>query len=92
MSDTRAGVGELREQDNPMVTVTGIFTMQACVPAHWNEEQVADFGRRQMCGTTHGWQLAHDGDEVLSGAAARVPCAEREGYVHVIYECRHDLA
>jgi hypothetical protein len=69
------------------VTRTGALDMQVCVPYLWSDKQIKDFADiENLCGTTHGWQIRKEGDELLAGAKERVACAERSGFVHVMLD------
>lgn len=71
----------------PEVTHKGLLDMQVCVPVDWNDEQVVAFAEREFeCGTTAGWGIRREGDELLQGAPERMPCAEREGFVHIVLD------
>lgn len=77
---------ELKDED-PQVTHVGFFDMQVCVPASFDDEQVVKFlERNHPCGTSNGWVIRKQGNERLGGCAERVPCIEREGYVHIMLE------
>ncbi|HTG26077.1 MAG TPA: hypothetical protein VK681_39130 [Reyranella sp.] len=70
------------------VTQSGMLDMQVCVPTEWDDEAVKEFADREiLAGTTHGWQVARQGHATLAGADERVPCAQREGFVHVRLVC-----
>lgn len=72
----------------PEVTQQGVLDMQVCVPAEWDDEQVRVFANAEnLCGTTRGWCVCKVGSDTLAGAPERVPCAEREGFVHIRLEC-----
>lgn len=69
------------------MTRCGVLDCQVCVPADWTDEQVLEFAEHeQPCGTSDGWQIRRAGDAALRGMAERVPCAERDGYVHVMLD------
>ena len=72
---------------DPQVTKAGVLDMQVCVPENWTDEQVKQFADQEnLCGTQHGWHIKKQGDEALSGDNERVPCASREGYVHIMLD------
>ena len=72
---------------NPVVTRRAMLSIQVCVPAGWSDAQVIEFTELDSpCGTTNGWQVRKQGDKALQGADERVPCAEREGFVHVMLD------
>jgi hypothetical protein len=61
--------------------------MQVCVPTEWTDEQAIAFGESENpCGTMHGWAIRREGDELLEGDPERVPCAKREGFVHIMLD------
>lgn len=69
------------------ITQTGTLGMQVCVPDRWDDERVLAFAnRKNPCGTETGWHIRRDGDEALQGDPERQPCAEREGYVHIMLD------
>lgn len=71
-----------------MVTRTGIFDMQVCVPADWTDEKVEEFANSQNpAGTTLGWKMRAADSEYQAGAPVRVPCANGGGNVHIMLEC-----
>lgn len=66
------------------VTRRGAIDCQVCIPAEWNDDQVAAFANREYpCGTQYGWQIRREGDKMLNGMPERNPCPRREGFVHV---------
>lgn len=72
----------------PQVTQIGILDAQVCVPSDWTDAQAEAFiNADHPAGTTHGWVVCHEGDDTLAGAPERVPCAEREGFVHMRLVC-----
>jgi hypothetical protein len=69
------------------VTRTGALDMQVCVPVAWTDAAVKEFADRENpCGTTHGWQIRREGDDALAGKPERNPCADREGFVHIMLD------
>ena len=61
--------------------------MQVCVPEDWTDEQALDFVEKEWpCGTINGWQLRKNGHKLLSGSPERQPCAERDGFVHIMFD------
>lgn len=72
---------------NAEVTKTGALDMQVCVPADWTDEQVKTFAdTANPCGTTAGWFIRRSGDRALGGDPERQPCAQRQGYVHIMLD------
>lgn len=72
---------------NPSVTRRGILDCQVCVPSTYTDSEVIAFAETaNPCGTTNGWFIRHEGDPLLNGAPERQPCAEREGFVHVMLD------
>jgi len=69
------------------VVYQGVLDMQVCVPAKWDDEHVRLFAAAAApCGTSHGWQIRRRGDEALGGDPERNPCAQREGFVHIMLD------
>lgn len=69
------------------VTKISLFVCQVCVPVDYTDEQATAFAEMQNpCGTTHGWIMRKDGDELLDRAIERVKCASREGHVHIMFD------
>lgn len=69
------------------VTKVGALDMQVCVPEGWTDAEVETFANyKNLCGTTHGWQIRRQGDEALLGADERVKCSSRQGFVHVMLD------
>jgi len=69
----------------PKVIQMKMLGMQLCIPTDWNDGQIIAFAERENpAGTTGGWHICEDGDESLCGCPARVPCAEREEFTHVV--------
>ncbi len=69
----------------PEVTKRGVLDMQVCVPSEWDDGQIVAFAEREnQCGTTVGWTIRKQGDELLAGMPVRNPCANRAGFVHVM--------
>lgn len=74
----------------PVVTRTGMFNMQVCVPDAWSDEQVVTFANRENpSGLERGWCIEKEGHEALQGSPERVTCedANRIGYVHIMLDC-----
>ena len=67
----------------PEITRYGILDMQVCVPKDWTDEQVLEFAEANNPG---GWQIRREGDPFLNGDPERVPCDEREGFVHIMLD------
>jgi len=79
----------LNERGNmePEVTQRNALDMQVCVPADWTDEQVKTFADyHNLCGTVAGWQIRKEGSPWLAGKPERNPCAERQGFVHVMLD------
>lgn len=69
------------------VTRTGALDMQVCVPSDWTDRQVKEFADTENeCGTDNGWAIRKEGDKNLLGKPERVPCADREGFVHIMLD------
>lgn len=68
----------------PKVTYAGMLAMQVCVPESWRDEDVLLFANvKNPCGTMNGWAIQQAVDRGLANAPDRVPCAHRQGFVHV---------
>jgi len=71
----------------PDVTRIGALDMQVCVPADWSDDKVISFANGvNPCGTEAGWGIVREGSKYLAGDPERVPCKEREGFVHIMLE------
>ena len=71
----------------PEVTKTSFLCMQVCVPKHWDDEQIVNFAEQENpCGTESGWLIRRQGSEYLGGDDERVPCCERDGFVHIMLD------
>lgn len=71
----------------PAMTKRGLLSCQVCVPNDWSDKQVNEFAEREFpCGTENGWFIRREGDRALAGAAERVPCQQREGFVHIMLD------
>ena len=65
-----------------------LLSLQVCVPKGWSDDQVLGFAEgAQPCGTENGWFIRREGDDALKGMPERVPCLERDGFVHVMLDC-----
>lgn len=75
------------DENKPEVTRTGGLSMQVCIPEGWGDEALLAFAERENpCGTTNGWFIRKEGDELLAGKPERNPCAARSGFVHVMLD------
>jgi hypothetical protein len=73
------------EIPQPEVIKLRALAMQVCVPASYSDERVQEFANEQvLCGTTNGWKIAKEGNEMLDGCSERVPCETRKGFVHIV--------
>ena len=53
----------------------------------WADDQIISFAEHAYpCGTMNGWSIRKEGNPRLNSTPARVPCAAREGYVHIMLE------
>jgi len=67
-----------QSEADPQVLREDLLWLAVCVPEDWTDAQIEDFANRAApAGTSHGWVVHH-------AEGARVPCAERDGYVHVV--------
>lgn len=72
----------------PEVIRMNLLSMQVCVPEEFTDAEVEHFANSgNLCGTELGWCIRREGDEALQGTHERVPCADRDGYVHIILDC-----
>lgn len=75
------------EAEGPQLTYRGFLDMQVCVPEDWDDDRVKSFADSEnFCGTTNGWFIRREGDKALGDSHERVPCADREGYVHIMLD------
>ena len=78
---------ERSESVSAEVTRCSALSMQVCVPADWDDEQVKLFAERENpCGTSNGWFIRKEGNKDLSGYPERNPCVERDGHVHIMLD------
>lgn len=69
------------------ITLRGALCCQACIPKHWTDAQAKAFADTEnLCGTENGWFLRKQGDPALAGCDERVPCLDRQGFVHVMFD------
>ena len=71
-------------EGKPEVTRQGVLDMQVCVPAEWNDRDVELFATAKALGGN--WAIRRQGDRLLAGCDERTPCAEREGFVHMVLD------
>ena len=72
-------------QISPQVIRNGLLNMQLCVPNEWDDNQIITFAQWQNpAGTTTGWCVTPEGHETLAGSPARVTCAQRKRFIHVL--------
>ena len=65
----------------------GVLDMQVCVPSEWTDDQVLEFAEQEnTCGTSNGWFIRRQGNELLDGADERVPCEDRANHVHIMLD------
>jgi len=70
-----------------MITYTGFFDMQVCVPKSWSDEEVTKYANTTSpSGTRNGWTIRKQGSEYLSGCDERVQCAENENNCHIMLD------
>lgn len=74
-----------KNMDNTaVVTRKGLLDMQVCVPKKWTNKKVKEFAETEFpCGTSTGWGIRKQGDELLAGNDERVTCHDREDFVHI---------
>ncbi len=71
----------------PSVVRQTILSMQVCCPKEWTDEQVKEFAEKENpCGTTGGWGIRREGDELLQGAPERAKCEVLADYVHIMLD------
>jgi hypothetical protein len=69
------------------ITRIGVFSMQVCVPADWDDRAVKQWADDEnRCGTEYGWHVRKEGDKALAGDAERVQCESRPGHVHIMLD------
>lgn len=69
------------------ITKHGILDMQVCVPSDWTDDIILRWAHENNpCGTENGWVIRRTGDKLLAGDPERQPCAEREGFVHIMLD------
>ena len=69
------------------VTMSGPLDMQVCVPESWTDGEILFFAEREHpCGTENGWSIRKKGSRFLAGVGERVPCEERDRFVHVMLD------
>ncbi len=77
-------------KDGPMVTRTGVFDCQVCVPEDWTDEQASEYvAMANPCGTSMGWCLRKQDAYKAPGSSdqnERQPCEERDNYVHITFD------
>lgn len=70
-----------------VVTRHTLLAMQVCVPNDWTDDQAAQFAEGECpCGTSHGWAMRKEGNPNLAGCPERMPCEDREGHVHIMFD------
>ena len=73
--------------NTPSITRRGVFDCQVCVPKTYSDGQAMKFiSDVNPCGTSGGWHMRKNGDELLRGDKERTPCEEREDYVHIMFD------
>jgi hypothetical protein len=73
--------------DKPTIVKTTLLAIQVCVPADWTDEQVHQWvNATNPSGTKTGWVMRKNGSEYLQGDPERMPCAKREGFVHIAFD------
>lgn len=74
--------------DRPQLLSMGMLSSQVCVPADWSDDQATAYmNAKHPAGTEHGWVMRRTGDEALAGQPERVACSDREGMVHIMFDC-----
>ncbi len=71
--------------NSPEVVRHGIFNIQICVPEGWTDDEAVDFANIQGRGTK--WIIRREGDKDLLGDLERQPCEERNGCIHIMFDC-----
>ena len=78
---------KLNYMQKPEITKKCALDMQVCVPKEWNDKQVLSFAEKENpCGTANGWQIRRQGAKDLRGDDERVPCSDKEDYVHIMLD------
>ena len=69
------------------VTTVGPYSLQVCAPDSWTNTKVERFAEILWpCGTVLGWTVRENGHRLLNGYSSRVPCAVKDGFVHVMLD------
>lgn len=71
----------------PEITRNGILACQCCVPESWTDEEALEFVNKvNPSGISNGWSMRKQGSKYLNGANERIPCEERAGFVHIMFD------
>lgn len=71
----------------PMTVRRNPLSTQVCVPSEFSDEQVLEFAEAESpCGTSNGWCIRREGDDMLGGDPERNVCDERENCVHIMLD------
>lgn len=68
-------------EDIAEVIHVGLVAARVCVPDNWDDEKIVAFTKTEV---DYVSSVCQEGDDILGGTSARINCAEREGYVHVV--------
>lgn len=71
----------MQKESEPAVVREGLFQIQVCVPAGWDDDSVTEWTNREHeCGTTKGWTIDKDNPK----SPERVQCEAFASHVHII--------
>lgn len=74
--------------DFPQVLKVRLASAQVCVPVEWSDIEATDFmNASHPTGLDHPWAMRKSGHPALLGFADRVRCRDRDGFVHIMFEC-----
>ena len=61
------------------------LTMQVCVSEKWSKEEIEKFANKvNPSGISSKWEIVEEDDTCLNGDPLRVPCDDKEGYIHTV--------
>ena len=67
------------------ITQVKPLTLQVCVPQKWSKKRIEKFvNETHPSGISSKWEVVEEDDDCLDGDPLRVPCDDREGYVHTV--------
>lgn len=70
------------------ITQRNALDMQVCVPQDWTDKRVLEFANfENPCIGGHFWIIRREEDKILAGDRERIPCNDRDGFVHIMLDC-----